>query len=53
MYGTPEDIVEQLRRYDGIVDWALLYPPHFGVDPARIKANEHMLIEIAAAATLS
>ena len=53
VYGTPEDIVEQLRRYDGIVDWALLYPPHFGVDPARIKANEHMLIEIAAAATLS
>jgi alkanesulfonate monooxygenase SsuD/methylene tetrahydromethanopterin reductase-like flavin-dependent oxidoreductase (luciferase family) len=50
VYGTPEDIIDQLRCYADIVDWALLYPPHFGVDPERIHANEHLLIEVAAAA---
>ncbi|WP_217160385.1 LLM class flavin-dependent oxidoreductase [[Mycobacterium] fortunisiensis] len=50
VYGTPEDIVEQLRRYADVVDWALLYPPTFGVDPDRVRANEHLLIEVAAAA---
>ncbi|ART67423.1 hypothetical protein BTO20_01380 [Mycobacterium dioxanotrophicus] len=50
VYGSPEDIVDQLRRYADVVDWALLYPPHFGVESQRIHANEHLLIEIAAAA---
>ena len=48
VFGTPEDVAGQLRRYDGIVDWALLYPPHFGVDQERLHANELSLIEIAA-----
>jgi len=52
VFGTPEDIVEQLRRYAGVVDWALLYPPHYGVDAERITANEHLLIEVAAAAAV-
>jgi alkanesulfonate monooxygenase SsuD/methylene tetrahydromethanopterin reductase-like flavin-dependent oxidoreductase (luciferase family) len=47
VFGTPEDVAGQLRRYVGIVDWALLYPPHFGVDPQRIRANELALIELA------
>jgi alkanesulfonate monooxygenase SsuD/methylene tetrahydromethanopterin reductase-like flavin-dependent oxidoreductase (luciferase family) len=47
--GTPDDIVEQLRRYAGVVDWALLYPPHFGVDAERVRANELKLIEVATA----
>jgi alkanesulfonate monooxygenase SsuD/methylene tetrahydromethanopterin reductase-like flavin-dependent oxidoreductase (luciferase family) len=50
VYGTPEDIIDQLRRYADVVDWALLYPPHFGVEPDRIHANERLLIEIAGAA---
>lgn len=50
-YGKPEDVVEQLKRYADVVDWALLYPPHFGVDPEQIHANELRLIEIAADAT--
>ncbi|MBP2450419.1 LLM class flavin-dependent oxidoreductase [Mycolicibacterium lutetiense] len=50
VFGTPEDIVEQLRRYADVVDWALLYPPHYGVEAERINANEHLLIEVAAAA---
>jgi len=30
-----------------VIDWALLYPPHFGVGPERIHANELSLIEVA------
>ncbi|HLU56325.1 MAG TPA: LLM class flavin-dependent oxidoreductase [Pseudonocardia sp.] len=48
VFGTPEDVAEQLRRYAGVVDWALLYPPHYGVEPERIHANELALIEVAA-----
>lgn len=48
VFGTPEDVAGQLRRYAGAVDWVLLYPPHFGVDPDRIHANELALIEVAA-----
>ncbi|WP_168710536.1 LLM class flavin-dependent oxidoreductase [Mycobacterium intracellulare] len=51
VYGKADDIVDQLRRYADIVDWALLYPPNYGVDPDRIQTNELQLIEIAAAAT--
>lgn len=48
VFGTPDDVAGQLRRYAGVVDWALLYPPHFGVGPDRIHANELSLIEVAA-----
>jgi alkanesulfonate monooxygenase SsuD/methylene tetrahydromethanopterin reductase-like flavin-dependent oxidoreductase (luciferase family) len=48
VFGTAEDVASQLRRYAGVVDWAILYPPHFGVDPDRIHANELSLIEVAA-----
>jgi alkanesulfonate monooxygenase SsuD/methylene tetrahydromethanopterin reductase-like flavin-dependent oxidoreductase (luciferase family) len=48
VFGTPEDVASQLRRYASVVDWAILYPPHFGVDPDRIHANELSLIEVAA-----
>jgi len=47
VYGTVADVAEQLRRYDGAVDWALLYPPNFGVAPERVHANELALIEVA------
>jgi alkanesulfonate monooxygenase SsuD/methylene tetrahydromethanopterin reductase-like flavin-dependent oxidoreductase (luciferase family) len=51
VFGTPEDVADQLRRYADVVDWALLYPPHFGVDQAGIHANELTLIEVASAWT--
>ena len=51
VFGTPEDVAAQLRRYAGVVDWAILYPPHFGVDAERVHANELTLIEVAAAWT--
>jgi hypothetical protein len=47
VFGTPEDVAGQLRRYADVIDWAILYPPHFGVDPERIHANELSLIEVA------
>ena len=47
VFGTPEEVADQLRRYEDVVDWALLYPPHFGVDQERVHANELSLIEVA------
>ena len=47
VFGTPEDVAGQLRRYAGVVDWAILYPPHFSVDAGRIHANELSLIDVA------
>jgi len=47
VFGTPESVAEQLTRYADVVDWALLYPPHYGVDQDRIHANELKLIEVA------
>ncbi len=47
VFGPPEDVAAQLRRYAGVVDWALLYPPHFGLDRQRVHANELALIEVA------
>jgi hypothetical protein len=41
------DVADQLRRYADVVDWALLYPPHFGVDRERVHANELSLIDVA------
>ena len=47
VFGTPGDVAGQLRRYADAVDWALLYPPHFGVDSERVHANELNLIDVA------
>ena len=47
VFGTPEQVADQLRRYADVVDWALLYPPHFAVDQERVHANELSLIEVA------
>jgi alkanesulfonate monooxygenase SsuD/methylene tetrahydromethanopterin reductase-like flavin-dependent oxidoreductase (luciferase family) len=48
VYGTVDDVASQLRRYDNSLDWALLYPPHYAVEPEQILANEMRLIEVAA-----
>ena len=47
VFGTPEDVASQLRRYADVVDWALLYPPHFGVDQGTVHVNELDLIDVA------
>jgi alkanesulfonate monooxygenase SsuD/methylene tetrahydromethanopterin reductase-like flavin-dependent oxidoreductase (luciferase family) len=48
VFGTPDEVNSQLKRYSEVLDLALLYPPSFGVDPADVARNEHALIEIAA-----
>jgi alkanesulfonate monooxygenase SsuD/methylene tetrahydromethanopterin reductase-like flavin-dependent oxidoreductase (luciferase family) len=48
VFGTSQEVTEQLKRYSEILDLALLYPPSFGVDPSDITRNEYALIEIAA-----
>jgi alkanesulfonate monooxygenase SsuD/methylene tetrahydromethanopterin reductase-like flavin-dependent oxidoreductase (luciferase family) len=48
VFGTPDEVSQQLRRYERVLDLALLYPPYFGVDPAEVTENEYALIEIAA-----
>lgn len=53
VYGTEADVIDQLRRYASVVDWALLYPPNYGVDAERVHANEMRLIEIAVEASKS
>jgi alkanesulfonate monooxygenase SsuD/methylene tetrahydromethanopterin reductase-like flavin-dependent oxidoreductase (luciferase family) len=48
VFGTPDDVSEQLARYESVLDLALLYPPYFGIDPKEVTKNEYALIEIAA-----
>jgi probable F420-dependent oxidoreductase len=42
--GTPDDVRTQLRRYDGLLDHAVLYVPGFQVTPERIRENALALI---------
>jgi enoyl-CoA hydratase/carnithine racemase len=37
--GTPDEVREQLRRCDGIVDEVVLSPPSFRVPPERVAEN--------------
>lgn len=49
VFGRPEDLAAQLNRYDDCLDWALLYPPDYGVEADELTSNELALIEVAAA----
>jgi alkanesulfonate monooxygenase SsuD/methylene tetrahydromethanopterin reductase-like flavin-dependent oxidoreductase (luciferase family) len=33
--GTPSQVAEQLRRYNGVLDHVIVYPPSFRLDPER------------------
>ena len=35
--GTPADVRAQLRRYEGVLDHAILYTPSFGLAPERVR----------------
>jgi enoyl-CoA hydratase/carnithine racemase len=37
--GTPDEVAEQLRRFDGVVDEVVLSPPTFRVAPERVAEN--------------
>lgn len=43
--GTPAQVNDQLRRFDGVVDHVVLSPPSFRITPDRIAENLAMLIE--------
>jgi probable F420-dependent oxidoreductase len=42
--GTPDDVRDQLRRYDGLLDHAVLYVPGYRVTPERLRENAIALI---------
>ncbi len=44
--GTPDDCVDQLARYEGLLDHALIYPPSFGVRPDRVRENYRLMAEV-------
>ena len=43
--GTPAQVGEQLRRFDGVVDEVVLSPPTFRVTPERVAENLATLVE--------
>jgi probable F420-dependent oxidoreductase len=46
--GTAQDVRDGLRRYDGLLDHAILYAPSFGLTPARVRENVLGLIAAVA-----
>jgi alkanesulfonate monooxygenase SsuD/methylene tetrahydromethanopterin reductase-like flavin-dependent oxidoreductase (luciferase family) len=41
--GTPAEVAERLRRYDGVVDEVVLSVPSFRVSPERVAENLSLL----------
>ena len=42
--GTPDDVRSQLRRYEGLLDHAILYVPSYRISPERLRENALALI---------
>jgi probable F420-dependent oxidoreductase len=42
--GTPQDVRDSLRRYEGLLDHAILYAPSFKLTPERVESNALGLI---------
>lgn len=42
--GTPMDVRSQLRRYEGLLDHAILYVPSYRISPERLRENALALI---------
>ena len=42
--GTPADVKAQLRRYEGLLDHAILYVPSYRTSPERLRENALALI---------
>lgn len=51
--GTPDDVRAALRRYDGLLDHAILYTPSFGLTPERVRESALGLIDAVTGATCS
>jgi alkanesulfonate monooxygenase SsuD/methylene tetrahydromethanopterin reductase-like flavin-dependent oxidoreductase (luciferase family) len=46
--GTPKQVAEQLRRYDGVLDHVIVYPPSFRLAPERCDQLVDALLTHAA-----
>jgi alkanesulfonate monooxygenase SsuD/methylene tetrahydromethanopterin reductase-like flavin-dependent oxidoreductase (luciferase family) len=47
VFGSTDEVSSQLARYEKVIDWVMLYSPHYGVAPSEVTANELALIDIA------
>ncbi|QEC50739.1 LLM class flavin-dependent oxidoreductase [Baekduia soli] len=47
--GTAQDVRDGLRRYEGLLDHAILYTPSFGLAPERVQDNALGLIRACSA----
>jgi probable F420-dependent oxidoreductase len=43
--GTPDDVRDQIKQWDGLTDQVLLYPPSVGVKSARVRENLDAIID--------
>lgn len=42
--GTAADVRDGLRRYEGVLDHIMVYPPSIGIRPERVADNLNSLI---------
>jgi hypothetical protein len=47
--GSARDVRDGLRRYEGLIDHAILYSPSFTLAPERVQQSALGLIEACAA----
>lgn len=50
--GTPADVRDGLRRYDGVLDHVILYSPSIGIDQERVEENVASMIRECSPARL-
>ncbi len=43
--GTPDEVRDQLKQWDGLTEQVLLYPPSIGVSPERVDENLQAIVE--------
>jgi hypothetical protein len=44
VYGTTNQVIDALHRYEGVADEVILYPPHFGVAPKELQVHQAEMI---------
>ena len=44
--GTPDDIVDQIKPFEGLLDTMILASPNFGLAPPETKANLEMMMKV-------
>lgn len=45
LFGTPEEVREGLRTYDGLVDTVILHPPIDGLEAGEVLENYRLILE--------